>query len=266
MAILTAPEVVSSKKIDTIDTTAATIIGIIALVIKKLLVPFIFNEITSVNNILIAKAIAMMIKEITKSQKIMGFLTTPIIIVLMVFNKDFYELWVPYSDISLIVSLSTIDLIRMLIIGVVWPIVNLNIVMDKIKKPAIFIIISGFINILSMIFLIKKCEIGIYAIVITTLVISIVYYGFYIPMYASKISKIKAIHFYKIIFEMIICSLLLLIIIYPIHQLLSINNWFDFVLYGSLTGIICIVVSALIYQVVGINTIIKLRGYLNEKK
>ena len=62
VAILTAPEVVASKKIDTIDTTVATTIGIKALVIKKLLVPFIFNEITRVNNIEIAKVIAMIIR------------------------------------------------------------------------------------------------------------------------------------------------------------------------------------------------------------
>ena len=63
VAILTAPVAVLSKNMDTIEMTAATIIGIIAEVTKKLLVPRILNEIMNVNKTLIINAMPVTIKD-----------------------------------------------------------------------------------------------------------------------------------------------------------------------------------------------------------
>ena len=65
VAILTAPLVVSSKKIETIEIIAATMTGIMEEVTKRLFVPLIFNDAKNVKMIEITNVIAMMIKETT---------------------------------------------------------------------------------------------------------------------------------------------------------------------------------------------------------
>ena len=65
----------------------------------------------------------------------------------ILFAKEFYDLWVPGNDSDLLMKLSSIDISRMLFVGVTWPIANLNIVMDKIKYPSLLVIASGIANV-----------------------------------------------------------------------------------------------------------------------
>jgi len=188
-----------------------------------------------------------LINEIQKAQRTMGTIVTPIVIMLIIFGYDFYSLWVPGNDIALLASLSALDLIRMALIGIVWPIVSLNIITDKVKIPSIMVSVSGALNILSMFLLVKWTDLGVYSIAITTLVLTIAYYGFFIPIYASKILKIQAKAFYRVIVRMIICCVILLLVFGPIHNMLEINTWFEFVFYGGACGLVGVIISALCF-------------------
>ena len=188
-----------------------------------------------------------LVAEVNMSQRIMGVFTTTIVMLIIVFGKEFFSLWVPGNDSKLLMELSALDVSRMMIIGVVWPVSNLNIVMDKIKIPSLLIIASGIMNILSMFILIKFTKLGIYAIPLTTLVLSGLLYGIFMPLYAARIIEKEWHTYLKPVIEMVISATLIGCTIIPIKGLFEINSWLKLFFYGGICGVISLIICLLIY-------------------
>lgn len=188
-----------------------------------------------------------LVKEVNRAQNIMGAIVTPVIMILLIFNNEFYNLWVPGNDTNLLSSLSAIDVSRMLLIGCIWPVVNLNIVLDKVKIPSLLVILCGLLNIISMNVLIKFTGIGIYAIPITTVVITILYYGFFIPIYPCKILGISKKSFIMPVVKMLFASVCIFFVISPIHSIVEVDSWFTFIFFGGLCGFIALVISVFFF-------------------
>ncbi len=188
-----------------------------------------------------------LVKEVNQAQSIMGTIVTPIIMILIIFNREFYSLWVPGTDTDLLCKLSLIDISRMLVIGCVWPVANLNIVMDRVKIPSLLVILAGVTNIGSMVVLINYTPIGIYAVPLTTLVLTVLFYGVFIPIYPCKKMKIAITSFFKPVLKMLIASLVIYIVIAPIHSVLNANTWIKFIIFGGTCGVLALLISALIF-------------------
>lgn len=186
-------------------------------------------------------------REIKQAQKIMGAIVTPIVMLLIIFGKNFYNLWVPGNDIKLLAELSAIDVSRMMLIAVVWPVSNLNIVLDKVKIPSLLVILSGVMNILTMIFLTKTTNIGVFAIVVTTLFLTIMFYGIFIPMYPCKFLNLSYTSFIGPIGQMIIAAILIGCILIPLHNAIVIKNWIDFIIKGGLCAVPAFVLSIIVF-------------------
>lgn len=188
-----------------------------------------------------------LIEEVKMSQRIMGIFTTSIVMVVIFFGKEFFELWVPNDDSNLLMLLSAVDVSRMMIIGVTWPVANLNIVMDKIRTPSLFVVLSGVTNVISMVVLIRYTSIGILAIPLTTLIISILYYGLFIPIYSAKQMKLSWKTFMFPVLEMILSGICISLLFFSLKSFVSITSWINFFIFGGLFGIIAIIVSLLIF-------------------
>lgn len=205
-----------------------------------------------------------LVKEVQNAQKIMGAMVTPIIILLIVFGYDFFNLWVPGNDSQLLMRLSALDVSRMLIIGVVWPVSNLNIMLDKVKIPSLLVIVCGVTNVVSMTLLVNYTEIGIYSILVTTLIITILFYGIFIPIYPCKLQNISWKSFYKPVFQMLIASVLIFGCIFPMHNLVEIHNWLQFLLYGGICAIVAYLLSLFVF--IGPKKSMQLLDKLSTKK
>ena len=188
-----------------------------------------------------------LVKEVNTAQRIMGIFTTTVVMLIIVFGHEFFNLWVPGNNSSLLMSLSAIEVSRMMIIGVTWPVANLNIIMDKIKTPSLLVIASGVTNVLSMYVLIKYVGIGIYAIPLTTLIISGMFYGVFIPLYAAKLQGIKWYTYFTPIAEMLLSATIIYVIVWPLKTHFIINSWIGFFFYGSICGIIALTICILVY-------------------
>lgn len=212
--------------------------------ITKTLINLLSGAITAVNAVFMPKITNTYAKgnkgelclEVQLSQRILSSMIIPLVIVLIVFSKDFYNLWVPGNDIKLLSILSTIDMARMIVISIMWPVTNLNIVLDKVKIPSILVIAMGIANIFSMLFFIKFLNYGILVIPMTTLVLTILYYGIFVPLYSSSILNISSKTFYKYIPESVVKIIIVFIFSNFIKQFFIVDSWFDFILYGGIIG------------------------------
>lgn len=223
--------------------------------IIKTLPTLISGVITAINGVFMPRAAnyyaqgnkEKLINEIKHSQKLMGTVITPLVVTLMVFTSDFLNLWVPGNDTKLLTSLANIDISRMLIVAVVWPVSNLNIILDKVKIPSLLVIASGGLNIASMYALTSYTDIGIYAIVITTFVLTLLFYGFFIPAYSSRNLGISLWFFLKVEIQMFLSSIVTYYVVTLIHSCFVIDTWFAFIFIGGICGIVAIMISLIVF-------------------
>lgn len=231
--------------------------------IIKTLPTLISGVITAINGVFMPRAANYyaqgnkkeLVKEIKHSQKLMGTVITPLVVTLIVFTSDFLNLWVPGNDIELLTNLANIDISRMLIVAVVWPVANLNIILNKVKTPSLLVIASGVLNIVSMYALTTYTDIRIYAIVVTTFVLTLLFYGLFIPIYSSKNLEISLWSFLKAEGQMLLSSVVTYYVVKLIHSCFTINTWFSFIIIGGICGIVAIVIGLVVFWFDSINNV-----------
>lgn len=188
-----------------------------------------------------------LVREVLLAQKVLGAVCTTAVMLLILFGKDLFDLWVPNNNSVLLARLSVIDVCRMLIVAASWPIFNLNIVMDRIRIPSLLVITSGFLNVIGMWGLIRFTGLGIYAIPLTTLILSILFYGIFIPIYPCRLLDIPCYTFYRPLIETIVSSVIIALVLIPLKALFVIDNWLVFFLLGGISGLISLGICILVF-------------------
>ena len=233
-----------------IDETAS---GDIAIV--KQMPSLISGVITAINGVFMPRVATRyaendknaLVKEVHLAQRIMGVFATPVVMMLMIFGREFFTLWVPGNDADLLMRLNILDVSRMMLIGVVWPVSNLNVMMDKIKIPSLLVIVSGAANLAGMFLLIRYTGVGIYAIPLTTLILTILFYGIFIPIYPCKELGLSRWTFFDPVWEMLISAGVIAAVVIPLKKLFVIRGWATFILYGGICGVIALGISVVVF-------------------
>ena len=142
-----------------------------------------------------------------------------------------------------------------------WILTNLNIAMNKVKKPALFTLFIGFINILLALISIKVFDMDYTCIPIISSLLQLVWAGIFLPIYSSKEMKVSYNTFYPPLFKALIASVICFLLTVFIKSFFIISNWYTFISIGVLIGLISLVIFALIE--LGPN---KLKYYYTELK
>lgn len=187
-----------------------------------------------------------LIEEVKLSQKIMGLITNVPICVFIILGSEFFDLWVPGNDSSKLQILSIMTIAHLILVGVVWPISNLNIVMNRVKKPSLLMIGNGILNIISMIALLTYSKIGIYAIPLTTMFISFIWFGIFIPTYPCKKLEIKKTTFYPAVIKTLISVPIIIAVGFFVKGFFTINSWISLILVAILCGILGLTINTII--------------------
>lgn len=208
----------------------------------------IINSITNVfmpriTRVYATDSVEELVAEIKLSQKILGIITNIPICVFMVIASEFFELWMPGYNSYFLKILSILTILHQLLVGVVFPISNLNTTMNQLRKPAIIMLFLGIINVCSMIMLIKGTNMGIYAVPITTLVLSIFWFGVFIPVYPCKKLNIPWWTFYPEIVRTLSVASVLILICELVRGHFLIHNWLEIILYCIFMGIVGLILN-----------------------
>ena len=187
-----------------------------------------------------------MIGEIKKSQRIVGLFAVSVIGVFVGLSYDFFRLWTPGQDYNQLVILSTITIMPHWIIGCIWSLSNVNIALNKIKIPALYMLGSGVSNIVISIVVYKIFEPGVYAIPLISSVIQILWVAIFMPLYATKQLNIKWYTFYPTILRGGgACAITVALVTFVRNNLL-LNSWIKLMGTGVLLGCIVLLINAVI--------------------
>lgn len=187
-----------------------------------------------------------LVDELKDTMRFTGLICNLIIAVFTACGYSFLKLWIPNQNIEYIFTISMIVLFSDIIIGVVNPLYYVFTLTKKLVIPCCITIAMGFLNVISMYFLIKYTTLGGYAIVLTTLVLNCMHF-IDTPLYSAYCLKVKWTTFYPVIIRHIVASLCTFgIIRYISMRLHKPETWIALILYGVFYTIISLVILILI--------------------
>lgn len=185
-----------------------------------------------------------LLNEINKSIKMLGLCLTLPIGFLIINGDCFFNLWVPMQNTSMLHWLSNLTIIPMIITGSINTIFNVYSVTNKLKIPALVLLITGLLNTLVIFILLKTTELGLWAIPLTSLVIGLLRNLLFTPIYAAYCLQVKWYVFYKAITKGAVSCLVVMGIAYCCRLNFYAYNWWILIISAFVVSIISLLINA----------------------
>ncbi len=177
--------------------------------------------------------------EVIFASRVVTILVSVPVAILLVVGKEFFSLWVPGEDSLLLAKISTLLLIPIVFDCCVEIFKNVFTAYNKLKIPAIVFVFLGAINLLSMIVLLRlNIEMGVYILVVPTLIIRTGYDLLFVVPYACRCLECKKTTIYKVIIKNIIMMIIIISIGCILNQTIIATSWIMLVVKCIIIGII----------------------------
>jgi len=187
-----------------------------------------------------------LLDNINRSIKFMGLIITIPIAFLISFGDIFFKLWIPSENLSKLYLLSNLTIIPMIVTGSINTIFNVYSVTNKLKVPALVLLMTGFLNTLSVYILIRETNLGILAISLVSFTIGLIRNLIFTPIYAAKCLNLKWNTFYKAILRGCICALTMMLLCYALKNTIEVNSWIKLIITGGACSIVAIFINLFI--------------------
>lgn len=178
-----------------------------------------------------------LVAAVKQSMKIMGVISNLPIIILIVCGERFFSLWQPTQDAHQLQILSLLTCAGLIVNGGINCIYNIFTVVNKLKLNAIILIISGLLNTVIVLILLKTTSLGIFAVAGVSTVILILKNIFIIVPYGAKCLNMKWYALYpeviKPIVFVIMASGINILLTKPVQ-----GGWLAFLVNVVITGIV----------------------------
>lgn len=186
-----------------------------------------------------------LVYEFRKAMRITGVICSIIIAGFYACGEDFLNLWLHTSRIDEIFKLSMIVLFGDIITGVVNPLFYSYTLSNKIKVPCIITLLLGFLNVIGMYLLISYTNLGMYAVVLTTVVLNMIHF-IDTPLYSCYCLKLPYRTFYPTVLRHLFNTVVLLLVMHMLKGILPYaNTWIGLCLKILLCGVIELFISVL---------------------
>lgn len=186
-------------------------------------------------NILYAKGQTdEVIAETRKSMVIVGILIGLPIGFLAIFSDVFYDLWVPGQDSQFLYWLTVSSVLPMVLGGSINPIFGIFATTNKLKVPSLVVLLAGVIQVIVVVILLKTTSLGIWAIVLTSLVQSVFRNSIFTPMYGAYVLGKRWYTFYPTMIRGFAGVCVVIALGYAYRRFFSVDSWLTFFIAGAI--------------------------------
>lgn len=188
-------------------------------------------------------------KQLISSVKLLGLFSGIPIAILIGFGKQFYGLWVPSLDASLLHLLTVITCFNLIFALPLEPLYNIFTVRNKIKISSIALICFSLASILTVFIGLSFIE-GENAKIIYIASVGAFYNVLrlltFLPIYGAKCLDFKPSTFYPVIIKNILSVVILSVIAIAINLAVEINSWLALIGCCVIVGVVGLVVNLLV--------------------
>lgn len=185
-------------------------------------------------------------KELTKAMRICGYFSNVAFAGFVALGWTYFKLWIPNENTNVLYKLAVLTVICSITEGVAQPLYYINTLTLKKKIPCLVTIGGGLLNVVSMYFLLKYTNLGVYSIVITTAVIMTLINFIFTPIYAACSIKLHPVKFYKVLLRHL-CSVILMVIMFKgITYIYMPSGWLGLIFEALLMAVLGAVIHGAI--------------------
>lgn len=183
---------------------------------------------------------------ILTAMKLLGMISCIPMTVLIVYGKEFYQLWLPNENATLLHILSLAACIEYIFVLPLEPLWNLFTVANKIKVPAIYMFINSTVSV-SIVFLllgmVEDTFLKLLIIAGISTLFSIIRALIFLPLYGAYCMNVKWYTFYNQILKNTISVVLMTIISLVVKIFIGVNSWIVLILVTAIITIISLVIN-----------------------
>lgn len=187
------------------------------------------------------------IKLIKKAMNFVGiFLNIPIVCII-VLGDILFKLWFPTQDAIILQVLSVISISQWIVVGPVSIMHNIFTVINKIKTNSILVCITGFLNVLLVFILLKYTNLGLYAVVGISCLLSILRNLLYTLPFSAKYIGSKWWTFFPEIVKAIISVMINTVLGLLMKTIINPNSWLTLFISGIVLCFVVVIINCIIF-------------------
>lgn len=198
-----------------------------------------------------------------QGMKLTGILLTIPLVILIVYGREFYSLWVPSEDAGLLHILSVLTCCGLIFTSGIQCLYNAFTVANKLKTSSILLLLSGVISTAIVFILLKTTNLGIFAVAGVSSIINLIRNLVYNIPAASKCLNFKWNTFFPEVFSSVFSVIILIIVGSIIKNLIIVDSWITLIIATIFTAIIGLIINIII--ILDKDAKIRLFNVLKEK-
>lgn len=178
---------------------------------------------------------------VNRTEKTMAALLFVPVSGFIVFSYDFYKLWqdsLVHEELVMVAVLSALTGIQAYFDAVTSPMTQLNVVVNKLKIPALVSLACGVVSVALELILIQFTDLGVYSIVLSTTVVLTIRYLIFNPLYAAWCTGCSVWCFLPNILKSCGTVPVLLLMMVFVRGLLPIHSWTGFFITIAICGVL----------------------------
>ncbi|OFV71348.1 putative membrane protein EpsK [Acetobacterium wieringae] len=185
----------------------------------------------------------LFVKQVRASMKISSILITLPTIIFLVYGHKFYSLWMPTLNSKTLTMLSFLTIMAFIPLAGTQVLYNIFTTTNKLKLNSITFLISGVLNLISVVWLLKFTNLGVFAVAGVSSTITLLRNLLFVIPYTAKIVGLKWYEFYKDVGISLFSSAIIGSISFLIKVLLPKDSWLSLFVAISASILTCFIVS-----------------------
>jgi len=187
-----------------------------------------------------------LIKELKTAQSMVGIVGCSVISVFSALATEFFLLWTPNENAYFLSVLSFFTIIPHFFIACMWPLTNMNVVLNKVRIPALYTLGCGLANVAMAFISYRIWAPGVLSLPIISSFLQVIWIGLLIPQYVVKNLQLPWNAFYSVLLKAIVCSGIIMISVLKIKKAIIINSWLKLLLFGGICGFIALLFFSIV--------------------
>lgn len=184
-------------------------------------------------------------KQLISAVRLLGFFAAVPVTCLWVYAGDFFALWMPSQNSSVLHMLTILSTLAFPLSLSLEPLWNVFTVANKVKKSSLFLISNSFVSILITYILLIKVNTDaekMYVICGVSSVISVIRALTFLPVYGARCLNFKWYIFYGIIGKNVVTFIFSIIFATVFKTLFKVDSWISLIFAVAVTGMaICVI-------------------------
>lgn len=179
---------------------------------------------------------------IVRNQKITGYLASVGVAVGVGFCNEFFALWIPEQNGSLLCLLTVLSILPAVAVACALPIIDLGVVMNRMRRLSLLFVGSGLLTLAAIIFFACFTAVGVVGVAVISCVAQMVWYAILVPLFAGRILKTGVWQFYQPILRCFAATALSVGLFLGVKAVAPVDSWLTLTVIGA----VCVTASLVV--------------------